>query len=155
MKVLCVAEKPSIARSISTILSGGQFATVSLMQVLIDYLTNWPLRSVRQPTNTLKTSTSTIHKLIPSIPSPPSRVTSQRMTSGKRIEHGTHVIPLCYLTHQSKPKSHPNRKALRRIWRMKQGEQICWWFGQIVIARGNILGLRLQVYVEGPNGISS
>jgi DNA topoisomerase III len=29
MRVLCVAEKPSIARSISQILSGGQFSTVS------------------------------------------------------------------------------------------------------------------------------
>lgn len=30
MKVLCVAEKPSIARSITQILSGGQFSTVSM-----------------------------------------------------------------------------------------------------------------------------
>ena len=29
MRVLCVAEKPSIARSITTILSGGRFDTVS------------------------------------------------------------------------------------------------------------------------------
>jgi DNA topoisomerase III len=29
MHVLCVAEKPSIAKSVSQILSGGQFATVS------------------------------------------------------------------------------------------------------------------------------
>ena len=31
MRVLCVAEKPSIAKSISQILSGGQFSTVILL----------------------------------------------------------------------------------------------------------------------------
>lgn len=30
MRVLCVAEKPSIARSITDILSGGRYETVSL-----------------------------------------------------------------------------------------------------------------------------
>jgi DNA topoisomerase-3 len=35
MRVLCVAEKPSIAKAISQILSGGQFTTVSLVQILV------------------------------------------------------------------------------------------------------------------------
>ena len=35
MKVLCVAEKPSISKSITQILSGGRFSTVSL--VLMSY----------------------------------------------------------------------------------------------------------------------
>lgn len=40
MRVLCVAEKPSIAKSITQILSGGQFNTASRDRTLIHlYLT--------------------------------------------------------------------------------------------------------------------
>ena len=35
MRVLCVAEKPSIARSITDILSGGRFETVSLVSLFV------------------------------------------------------------------------------------------------------------------------
>lgn len=35
MRVLCVAEKPSIAKSISQILSGGQFTTVSKYYIVV------------------------------------------------------------------------------------------------------------------------
>ena len=33
MRVLCVAEKPSIAKSIAQILSGGQYTTVSMKHI--------------------------------------------------------------------------------------------------------------------------
>lgn len=50
MKVLCVAEKPSISKAISSILSGGQFTTVS-SRCARHYLNlNWYL-SQRQTTN--------------------------------------------------------------------------------------------------------
>lgn len=34
-KVLCVAEKPSMARSITGILSGGQYETVSIFLIIL------------------------------------------------------------------------------------------------------------------------
>lgn len=59
MKVLCVAEKPSIAKSITQILSGGQYTAVSTVHAYFLSQAN-SLCSVQAETNTSRITTSII-----------------------------------------------------------------------------------------------
>jgi DNA topoisomerase IA len=61
-RVLCVAEKPSIAKSVSNILSGGQYTTVSMLFLCfvrqIIHSRDHPTESDRQAPSTSETMTS-------------------------------------------------------------------------------------------------
>lgn len=65
-RVLCVAEKPSIARAITEILSGGHYTTVRIFIVLpavgVVALTWCHSKSEMDPASTTKTLTSLILK---------------------------------------------------------------------------------------------
>jgi hypothetical protein len=96
-RVLCVAEKPSIARAISEILSGGQFITVHDLYptyaktFLADLLRH---HSEMAPANTTKTSISRIPKPTHTLLSLPYLGTCSSMIFQTLTANGIHAILL-------------------------------------------------------------
>lgn len=110
MRVLCVAEKPSIARAISEILSGGHFnmvgrALVSIYVLVLTRIHVNNLNSVRAIASSTRTLILTTLTRIRNIPSRLSQVISWSMTFQTRIESGTPATHSPYLTRPLKRES--------------------------------------------------
>ena len=121
MRVLCVAEKASIARSITQILSGGQFATVSA--TLCSHLSGpaEPPCSERVPTNISRILTSIITTRIHSLPSHPLRDTCLNMTSNRNTRPGVLVILLSSSTRLYAQRSGKTLRQSRETLQMNPG----------------------------------
>lgn len=149
MRVLCVAEKPSISKSISQILSGGQFTTVRhCNSALLHLLKRRLLRSMQHGPHISRTMSLTILKLIQFLRSLVLRGIWQVVTSMRHIGNGTLVMLSSCSTRQLNPQLIRTRKESKTTFSLKPDTPTHWWSGRIVIERESILVWRLFASVE-------